>query len=155
VTVGPSVADVTELLDRQAIVTDCTEQDRMSAVRRAGEILARLGAVRDGYADAMVEREDIFSSYIGEGVAMPHGTDASRELVTRTALCFLRFPDGIDWDGQQVSIAIGIAARGDEHMAVLGALARVLSDPQRAAALRAADDPEKILALLGGEEDTA
>jgi mannitol/fructose-specific phosphotransferase system IIA component len=147
------VADVTELLDRDAIVTDCTDEDRMVAVRRAGEILARVGAVRDGYADAMVEREDIFSSYIGEGVAMPHGTDASRALVERTALCFLRFPDGLDWDGQRVSVAIGIAARGDEHMAVLGALARVLSDPTRAAALRAAEDPDTILALLGGAED--
>jgi mannitol PTS system EIIA component len=147
------VADVVELLDRDAIVTDCTDQDRMTAVRRAGDILARIGAVRAGYADAMVEREDIFSSYIGEGVAMPHGTDASRALVERTALCYLRFPDGLDWDGQRVTIAIAIAARGDEHMAVLGALARVLSDPTRAAALRAAEDPDTILALLGGAED--
>lgn len=147
------MADVAELLDRDAIVTDCTDQDRMTAVRRAGDILARVGAVRAGYADAMVEREDIFSSYIGEGVAMPHGTDASRALVERTALCYLRFPGGLDWDGQRVSIAIGIAARGDEHMAVLGALARVLSDPTRAAALRATDDPDTILALLGGTED--
>jgi mannitol/fructose-specific phosphotransferase system IIA component len=148
------VADVAELLGRDAIVTDCTDKDRIEAVRRAGDILARVGAVRDGYADAMVEREDIFSSYIGEGVAMPHGTDESRALVERTALCYLRFPDGLDWDGQRVSIAIGIAARGDEHMAVLGALARVLSDPDRAAALRAADDPDTILAILGGEEET-
>jgi mannitol/fructose-specific phosphotransferase system IIA component len=150
---GPSVAEVAELLDREAIVTDCADRDRLSAVRRAGDILARLGAVRDGYADAMVEREDIFSSYIGEGVAMPHGTDESRALVERTALCYLRFPDGVDWDGQRVTIAIGIAARGDEHMAVLGALARVLSDPARAEALRAADDADTILAILGGAQE--
>jgi mannitol PTS system EIIA component len=147
------VAEVAELLDRDAIVLDCAESDRLAAVRRAGEILARLGAVRDGYTDAMVEREDIFSSYIGEGVAMPHGTDQSRALVERTALCYLRFPDGVDWDGQRVTIAIGIAARGDEHMAVLGALARVLSDPERASALREATDPDTVLGILGGSAE--
>jgi mannitol/fructose-specific phosphotransferase system IIA component len=147
------VADVVELLDRDAIVTDCADSDRLAAVRRAGDILARLGAVREGYADAMVEREGIFSSYLGEGVAIPHGTDESRALVERTALCYLRFPAGVDWDGQRVTVAIGIAARGDEHMAVLGALARVLSDPARAAGLRAASDADTILAILGGTQE--
>ena len=144
------MADVAELLERDAILTDCAAKDRLEAVGRAGEILARLGAVREGYADAMVERELAFSSYLGEGVAIPHGTDESRELVERTALTYLRFPGGVDWDGHEVTVCIGIAARGDEHMAVLGGLARVLGDPARAAALRAADDPDEILAILRG-----
>ena len=83
-------------------------------------------------------------------MAIPHGTDESRELVERTALTYLRFPGGVDWDGHEVTVCIGIAARGDEHMAVLGGLARVLGDPARAAALRAADDPDEILAILRG-----
>lgn len=142
------MADVAELLDRDAILTDCAAADRIEAVSRAGEVLARLGAVREGYAEAMVERELTFSSYLGEGVAIPHGTDESRALVERTALVHLRFPDGVDWDGQTVTVCIGIAARGDEHMAVLGGLARVLGDPERAAALRAATDPDEVLAIL-------
>ena len=144
------MTDVTALLDREGIVTDGAATDRFDAVGRAGDLLARLGAVRDGYREAMIEREGVFSSYLGEGVAIPHGTDESRALVERTALCYLRLPDGVDWEGQRVTVCIGIAARGDEHMGVLGALARVLGDPARAAALREADDPDTILALLAG-----
>jgi len=151
---APSMADVTELLDRDGILTDCVATDRLEAVGRAGDLLARLGAVSEGYREAMIEREEAFSSYLGEGVAIPHGTDASRALVERTALVYLRFPQGVDWDGQRVTVCIGIAARGDEHMGVLGSLARVLGDPARAEALRAADDPDAILAVLAGEEHT-
>lgn len=147
------MADVAELLERDGILTDCTATDRMDAIGRAGDLLARLGAVREGYREAMVERELIFSSYLGEGVAIPHGTDASRALVERTALVLLRFPDGVDWDGERVAVCIGIAARGDEHMEVLGGLARVLGDPERAAALRAASDPDVVLEILGGAVD--
>jgi PTS system mannitol-specific IIA component len=146
------MADVAELLERDAILTDCAATDRDDAVSRAGDLLARLGAVREGYREAMIEREGIFSSYLGEGVAIPHGTDESRSLIERTALVYLRFPDGVDWDGQQVTVCIGIAAKGEEHMGVLGTLARVLGDPERAAALRAADDPDTILAILAGTE---
>ena len=149
------MADVEGLLDRGAILTDCVAKDRLEAVGRAGELLARLGAVRGDYAAAMVEREQAFSSYLGEGVAIPHGTDESRELVERTALVYLRFPDGVEWDGHDVTVCIGIAARGDEHMAVLGGLARVLGDPVRAAALRAADDPDTVLAILAGRPEEA
>jgi len=147
------MVDVAEILDRDGIVTDGAAKDRMDAVGRAGDLLARLGAVRKGYREAMIEREAIFSSYLGEGVAIPHGTDESRALVERTALVYLRFPEGVDWDGERVTVCIGIAARGDEHMEVLGGLARVLGDPERAAALRAESDPDEVLAIIRGAEE--
>ena len=102
----------------------------------------------DGYAAAILERETQISTYMGEGVAIPHGTDAARALVRRTALGFLQYPDGVDWDGETVYLCIPIAASGDEHVGVLSALAGILVDDVSAAALRAATDVDEVLALL-------
>ena len=102
----------------------------------------------DGYAAAILERETQISTYMGEGVAIPHGTDAARALVRRTALGFLQYPDGVDWDGETVYLCIPIAASGDEHVGVLSALAEILVDDVSAAALRAATDVDDVLALL-------
>ena len=88
------------------------------------------------------------STYLGEGVAIPHGTLASRNVVRRDALSFLRFPAGVDWGGDQVSVCIGIAAAGNGHVAILAQLAEVLMDPDRAAALRGAADPAEVTRLL-------
>ena len=102
----------------------------------------------EGYAAAILERERQISTYMGEGVAIPHGTDAARALVRRTALGFLQYPDGVDWDGETVYLCIPIAASGDEHVGVLSALAEILVDDDSAAALRTATNVETVLALL-------
>lgn len=101
----------------------------------------------------MHEREGSVSTYIGEGVAIPHGTDESRKHVKRTALSFIQFPDGVDWAGQTATIALGIASQGNEHVAVLSALAQILMDPEKAEALRTAQSPEAVLELLAAGED--
>jgi mannitol/fructose-specific phosphotransferase system IIA component len=129
-------------------------RDKWDALRQSGELLVRIGAVDPPYADAILERERSISTYMGEGVAIPHGTDASRVHVRRTALGFLRFPDGVDWDGATVTLCIPIAASGDEHVAVLASLAQILTDPDQAERLRSASDPDEVLELLRpvGEE---
>ncbi len=101
-----------------------------------------------GYADAILERERQISTYMGEGVSIPHGTDQSRALVRRTALGFLQFPDGVDWDGETVYLCIPIAATGDEHVGVLSALAEILVDGDNAAALRESTSVDDVLARL-------
>jgi mannitol/fructose-specific phosphotransferase system IIA component len=98
---------------------------------------------------AMHEREASVPTFVGEGVAIPHGTDASRSLVRRTALAVVQFPDGVDWGGPTVHVAIGIAASGEEHLGVLSSLAGILTDPDRAARLRAAATPSDVVELLG------
>ena len=109
----------------------------------------------DGYAAAILERETQISTYMGEGVAIPHGTDAARALVRRTALGFLQYPDGVDWDGETVYLCIPIAASGDEHVGVLSALAEVLVEGDSAARLREATDVETVFALLSPGDGTA
>lgn len=151
------MADAGPLLTADGVRLGCTATDRYDAVRQAGDLLVALGAVERGYADAMQERERSLSSYVGEGFALPHGTDESRSLVRRAAIAFLQFPDGVDWDGEDARACVAIAAARDEHVSVMATLARILIDPAQAEQLRTTDDPAKVLALLAPEpaEDRA
>jgi PTS system mannitol-specific IIA component/phosphocarrier protein FPr len=144
----PTDSSASPVLVREAIRLAQHADDKWDALRQSGALLEELGAVEDGYAAAILERESQISTYMGEGVAIPHGTDQSRTLVRRTALAFLQFPDGVDWDGETVYLCIPIAASGDEHVAVLSALAEILVEGDSAAALRGATDVDDVLARL-------
>jgi PTS system mannitol-specific IIA component/phosphocarrier protein FPr len=136
------------VLVREAIRLAQHADDKWDALRQSGALLEELGAVDVGYAAAILEREGQISTYMGEGVAIPHGTDGARALVRRTALGFLQYPDGVDWDGETVYLCIPIAASGDEHVGVLSALAEILVEGDSAATLREATDVDTVLALL-------
>ncbi|MGW2220620.1 PTS sugar transporter subunit IIA [Nonomuraea sp. NPDC001684] len=137
-----------DLLDARAILLHESAASREEAVRRCGRVLVEVGAVAEPYVEAMLERERTISTYVGEGVAVPHGTAASKRDVTRDAICVVRFLGGIDWDGERVTLCVGIAAAGDGHVPLLAALAEILLDPDRARALREATEPGQVLKEL-------
>ncbi|OJF14025.1 PTS sugar transporter subunit IIA [Couchioplanes caeruleus] len=126
--------------------------DRVAAIHRCADVLEEIGAVHPAYREAMLDREWAMSTYLGEGVAIPHGLDMSRALVRHDSIVVLRFPEGVDWDGDTVTVCVAIAARGDGHVELLAALAQILLDPARARALREAGDPETVIALFRDEE---
>jgi len=136
------------VLPREGIRLGRAATDKWDAIRQCGALLDELGAVEAGYPETMLERERSVSTFIGEGVAIPHGTDASRALVRRTTLGVLQFPAGVDWDGQRVTICVAIAAKGDEHVTVLSALAQILMDPRQAEQLRSSTDVDEVHGLL-------
>ena len=103
--------------------------------------------------ESMAERERMMSSFVGEGFAIPHGTDTARALVRRATLAFLQFPEGIDWDGEEVRVCVAIAATEGEHIGVMSSLAQILLDPDQAEALRTATDPDTVLTLLTPDPD--
>lgn len=146
---------LTELLAEQSINLTAVAKDRDDAIRQAGEALLAAGAVDASYIDAMLERENSVSTFMGEGVAIPHGTLAGKDAVKADALVLLRFPDGVDWDGNDVRLAFGIAAKGNGHIALLSQLATVLLEPEKAEALRNATTTEQVYELLAsdGEEE--
>ena len=144
---------LTELLAEKSINLTAEAKDRDDAIRQAGEALLAAGAIDASYIDAMLERENSVSTYVGEGVAIPHGTLAGKDAVKSDALVLLRFPDGVDWDGNPVSVAIGIAAKGNGHIALLSQLATVLLEPEKAEALRNATTTEQVYELLASEDD--
>ncbi|TQK42460.1 PTS system IIA component (Fru family) [Streptomyces sp. SLBN-118] len=137
-----------DVLPREGIRLGLSADNRWDAVRQCGAVLEELGAVEEGYARTMLEREQSISTYVGEGVAIPHGTDASRALVRRTTLAVLQFPIGVSWDGERVTTCVAIAAKGDEHVAVLSSLAQILLEPDQAEKLRSSSDPNEIHHLL-------
>ncbi|MCB2413546.1 PTS sugar transporter subunit IIA [Demequina sp. TTPB684] len=140
--------DPRAILEPSAVRLGLEAKDKADALRQCGEVLTKIGAASPAYADAMLEREESVSTYIGEGVAIPHGTNASREHIERAAIAYLQFPHGVDWDGNEVQVCIAIASRSEEHVDILQSLATVLMDPESAAALREASSIDDVMALL-------
>jgi PTS system mannitol-specific IIA component len=144
---------LTELLAEASIRLDASATDRDDAIRQAGAALMAVGAVDAAYIDAMIDRENSVSTFMGEGVAIPHGTLAAKDSVMCDALSLIKFPEGVDWDGNDVRLAFGIAAKGNGHIALLSQLATVLMDPDKAAALRAATTVAEVYALLESDDE--
>jgi mannitol PTS system EIIA component len=143
------------LLGERAIRLTERAADRDDAIRQCGQTLVDIGAVAPAYMEAMLEREQSISTYVGEGVAIPHATLAGKAAVRRDALAVLRFPDGVAWGDETVVVCVAIAAVGDGHVEILSELAQILLDPDRARALREATRVGDVLRLLepvGGDE---
>ena len=141
-----------ELLAAVSINLDATATSRDDAIRQAGAGLLAAGAINEAYVDAMIDRENSVSTFMGEGVAIPHGTLAAKDSVISDALSLVRFPQGVDWNGNDVRLAFGIAAQGNGHIALLSQLATVLMDPEKAEALRNSTKIEQVYALLESDD---
>lgn len=135
-------------LDPRAVILQASATGRDDAIRQCGRALVNVGAVAEPYIEAMLEREQTISTYVGEEVAIPHGTVAAKEVVHHDAICVVQFPQGVDWDGENVVLCVGIAARGNGHVALLAALAEILMDPDRARTLREAPDVDTVIKEL-------
>jgi mannitol PTS system EIIA component len=138
-----------------AIRLDARAAGREEAVELCGRLLVDIGAVTEPYIASMLARERSISTYLAEGVAIPHGTNEGKGAVRRDALAVVRFPEGVDWGGPTVTlaIAIAIAARGDGHLAILTELAQILLEPERAKALREAATAQELTRLLRPAEE--
>jgi mannitol/fructose-specific phosphotransferase system IIA component len=142
-------ADQTSLLTPEGIRLGLPSTSKADAIEQCGRALLDAGAVSEEYIAAMHEREESVSTFIGEGVAIPHGTDKSRAYVRRTTIVVLQFPDGVDWgSGNVAKLCVGIAANGNEQVGILSALAQVLMDADKAAELREAGDADTVIRLL-------
>jgi PTS system mannitol-specific IIA component len=148
----PAGQGLVDLLAPERVLFGRSARDWEDAVRQVGAVLVGAGAVPEAYVAAMVERDRDVSTFIGEGVAIPHGTLAGRDLVERDALCVVQFPGGVDWHGDDVVLCVGIAAAGDGHVPILAQLAEVLMEPDRAEALRSAATADEVLAILASDD---
>ena len=119
---------MTDLITLDGISLDAAASSPEEAVALSGKLLVELGAVTQEYADAMWEREQKFSSAIGLGFAIPHGTDESRVHVKFDQLVFLRLQSEIQWGEESVKCVLGIASQGDGHVEILGNFAELVQD---------------------------
>lgn len=128
-----------------------TAVDKPAALKLLADLLVADGLVAEGYLSGLQAREQQGSTFLGQGIAIPHGTPDTRDLVFATGVRLMQFPDGVDWgDGQIVYLAIGIAAKSDEHLRLLQLLTRALGETDLGDALRRAEDPDGLLKLLQG-----
>ncbi|WP_370525365.1 phosphoenolpyruvate--protein phosphotransferase [Novosphingobium sp. BK486] len=127
-----------------------TANGKEDTIRQAGQMLVAAGCVAPGYEDSMVRREDVANTFLGAGVAIPHGLGEDKGLVRRDGIAVLQLRDGVEWNpGQTAQLVVGIAASSDSHIAILRRLTRLIQDEARLAALVASDDPHAIARALG------
>ncbi|AXC99491.1 bifunctional PTS fructose transporter subunit IIA/HPr protein [Salmonella enterica] len=129
--------------------------NKEEAIRQIAAALAQAGNVAGGYVDGMLAREQQTSTFLGNGIAIPHGTTDTRDQVLKTGVQVFQFPQGVTWgEGQVAYVAIGIAASSDEHLGLLRQLTHVLSDDFVAEQLKSAITAEELRALLMGEKQS-
>ncbi|MGW6132460.1 PTS sugar transporter subunit IIA [Cellulomonas sp. NPDC055163] len=122
---------MSEILAPGDVVLAASAATKTDAVREAGAVLVRAGAVEPAYVDAMLERERSLSTYMGNYLAIPHGTEEAKGTITRSALCLVRYDEPVDWDGEPVRVVVGIAGVGDEHLEILSRIALVFADMEQ------------------------
>ncbi|EOA6594304.1 TPA: HPr family phosphocarrier protein [Vibrio vulnificus] len=126
--------------------------NKLDAIKSIAAALTAKGLVEQGYVEGMLNREAQNSTFLGNGIAIPHGTTDTRDLVQNTGVAVHHFPHGVDWgDGNKVYLAIGIAAKSDEHLGILKQLTKVLSADGVETRLQQATTEQEIIALLNGE----
>ena len=144
---GQSASDV---LARESIVLGGTARTRDDAITEAGRLLVAAGAVDESYIASMHERETSVSTMMGNGLAIPHGTNEAKGSIRHSALSFVRYDEDIDWNGKPAEFVVGIAGAGDDHLSLLRSLATVFADESQVARLRAATSADEVLAVLDG-----
>ncbi|GAA4687058.1 PTS sugar transporter subunit IIA [Frondihabitans cladoniiphilus] len=138
----------TSVLQKSQIRAQGTATTKLEAMREATDILVEAGAVTAEYLPAMIEREKTVSTYMGNFLAIPHGTNEAKGSILRSALSFVRYAEPIDWDGNPVHFVVGIAGIENEHLEILSKIAIVFSDDDQVAALQAAADVDAIYQML-------
>lgn len=116
------------VLQREGIRVNQPSVDKETAIRKAGQLLCELGCVEERYIDAMLEREKIVSTYMGMGIAIPHGTTHAKGTVKRSGIVAFQYPQGVDFGNEKAQLVFGIAGVGEEHLELLGRICSALED---------------------------
>lgn len=139
---------VSEILTVSQVRVPGVASSKEGAIREAGQILVEVGAVSPGYVEAMFEREKSISTYMGNFLAIPHGTNEAKDTILASALSVVRYDEPIDWDGNEVRFAVGIAGLNNGHLEILGKIAVIFSDMDEVDKLIAAGSADEVFALL-------
>ena len=138
------------VLIKESIQTKKSFTDNKEATVAAGNILIENGYIQQEYIDSMLEKLETqsFATYIGNGVAIPHGMAEGSKYVKNTGISIIQVPDGVEWNEERAYIVVGIAANSDDHMNVLASLADAIEDPEEAKKLWTETSVDKIFDLL-------
>jgi mannitol/fructose-specific phosphotransferase system IIA component len=144
------------ILSEETVQLNTPSTGKEEAIKQAGALLVKAGHVSPSYIAGMLAREQTMSTYIGNGVAIPHGTFDEKESIHSTGISVVQFPDGVVWNEEDDEIAylvIGIAATANEHVGVLSNLAEAIEEPESAEELIRATDPMMIIERLSRPQE--
>ena len=136
------------VLTLENIRVGATAADKWEAISAAGELLVAGGYVDQSYVEAMKEREKITTTYLGMGIAIPHGTDSAKQSVHHSGITIVQYPEGVDFDGEKAYLVIGIAGVGDEHLELLARVSEALEDEDTLERLKSTADAAEIYNVL-------
>lgn len=140
-----------KLLYRENIRVNCSPASKEEVIRQVGQMLVNSGYVNQSYVDAMVEREKSCSTFMGNGLALPHGVEKAKKEIKASGIAVMVFSESIDWGGNDVNVVIGISGVGEEHLQILSRIAEKIMDEEAAAQLLKGD-VDTVYEILGGEE---
>jgi phosphotransferase system HPr (HPr) family protein len=138
-----------------AVVVGATASDKDEAIDRVGGLLVEHGYVTPDYIGAMRDREAIISTYLGNGIALPHGTSEAQAAILRTGLAVVQYPAGVPWGDEPAKLVIGLAATSDEHIGILSRLAGILGDAELCERLAQSTDPQEIHRVLTSSDGSS
>jgi PTS system mannitol-specific IIA component len=141
------------ILNENNILLDVEPEDKYEAIERAGKLLVDNGYVNADYIEGMKKRENDITTYIGNGIAIPHGTSDYIKHINRSGIVVVQYPKGVDFGAGNVAyILIGIAGLNDEHLEILSEIAIVCQDEHNVGKLRNAVTKEDIISILSEGE---
>ncbi|MGV2875914.1 PTS sugar transporter subunit IIA [Macrococcus capreoli] len=143
---------MTNLIPTENILINQTIASKEAAIEAAGNKLVETGSVTPDYIQAMKEREAIVSTYMGNFLAIPHGTDEAKAAVLKSGITLIQAPGGIDWDGNEVKVVVGIAGKDGEHLDLLSQIAIVFSEEENVERVINATTAEEINAIFNEVE---
>ena len=140
---------MSEIVTRDLINASGSATTRDDAIREAGNLLLKADAVTAAYVEAMAERERSISTYMGNYLAIPHGTNEAKASILHSAVSLVRYAEPIDWDGHEVRVVVGIAGVDDQHLGILSKIAIIFSDMDEATKMSKASTVDELFELLG------
>lgn len=141
---GKKKQEQSSILTMADVKTQLETVDKYQAIKMTGEMLVQKGCVSEDYIQAMLDREEIVTTYIGEGVAIPHGVGESKEFIKKSGIVVLQFKDGVDFDGEKAYLVVGIAGKGEDHLPILQSIAEIMMEEEVIEMLRTTSDSEFI-----------
>ncbi len=138
------------MLNKTEIILNQPSEHKDEAIKRCGELLCKAGYVSSEYIEGMLKRDNSFSTAIGNLIAIPHGEKEYAQYIKKTGLCVITYPDGIDWEGNEVKLVIGIAALGEEHLEILENIVEILEEEEDVLKLVNGANVDNIAAVFTG-----
>jgi PTS system mannitol-specific IIA component len=145
---------VNDIVTKELIIASGAATTRDEAILEAGSLLLKAGAVSPAYVEAMLEREKSITTYMGNYLAIPHGTNLSKDAIKHSAVSLVRYVNPIDWNQHEVRIVVGIAGVDNEHLAILSKIAIIFSDEAEAKKMLEATTVDELYQLLGDVNDS-